>query len=398
MMLKLAWNNIWYNKKRTIILIILISVAFCGMLLFNGYIAYMKEGMKLNYISQTGHIQIAHPDYFQKEDTSKILSSEEIEAINVILNGFESVQSYNSVLSFSGLIGSGNFSSVFIATASDNASNRYKVEYGLPILDDNDVLIGGRLAENLGINESVMDFKKTPIDLMSGIEDSGIVFGSLDVSGVYNTGVSALDSRILLMDKKTALELFEIEDGATYFEIFLKNEKGLQRVKKELNKLIGDKYAVMDWLELNPSYNQICNMFETIYSFLCLIMYVLIFVSIMQALLMEFKERLNEFGTLKAIGMKRVSILIMIGYEIIFLCILSLAVGLVFSYLVKEIALIFNWQFIPPGYDTGYPMEFIYKPVQVLKLGLFLFIVCLLAGVNPIYRVMRSSANELMRT
>ncbi len=64
---KLAWDNLWYNRTRTILNMILIIVSFVSLMLISGYNNYSKEGIVTSINNSGGSIVIADRSYWSSE-------------------------------------------------------------------------------------------------------------------------------------------------------------------------------------------------------------------------------------------------------------------------------------------------------------------------------------------
>lgn len=106
LLINLAWSNLWYNKKRTILQLLLILITLAALILYKGYIDYSKEGMALGFIEKSGHLQIKSKnyEYLSPKDLNKLFSN---------LNEKTEVSKLEAVLKFSGIIGNENTSTIF---------------------------------------------------------------------------------------------------------------------------------------------------------------------------------------------------------------------------------------------------------------------------------------------
>ena len=67
MVLKIAWRNIWRNKRRSLVVIVAIALGIWSIIFLTGFADGMYKTMIDNAIeSQYSHIQIHNPKY--KED------------------------------------------------------------------------------------------------------------------------------------------------------------------------------------------------------------------------------------------------------------------------------------------------------------------------------------------
>lgn len=396
MKIHIAWNSLWTNKQRTVFIIILISLAFASMVVFNGYTRYMIEGMEMGYVEKTGSFQIATKGYFDN-NYDKLLSSEDIEQIKILLEDDERVDEVSEVLLFSGIVGDNDNSTPFIATAVKDPLSRFGCSEGLPIIQNDDILLGGKLAKNLNkYNQIIQQTGETSVNVMASLAGSGLSFSSFNVSGTYDTGTTEVDSRHLVIKLDTALNMFSLTECASYIEVKLFDNKNLRSVILNISDLLSDKFEVKDWKELNPSYAQVSGMFNTIQIFFCLIMYFFIFVALSFSLNTEFTERLNEFGTLKAIGASKKTLITIIIDEVIMITLISLLIGYGEAWFVRYLSTVCDWQFVPPGEENGYKLYLIFNRTNIWLSACFITIVCLLSSIVPLCKTIKYSPDRLM--
>ena len=62
--IKLAFDNLWYNKTRTILNMILIIVSFISLMMISGYNNFTKEGIIISVNTSGGSVVIADKSYW----------------------------------------------------------------------------------------------------------------------------------------------------------------------------------------------------------------------------------------------------------------------------------------------------------------------------------------------
>ena len=398
MKLLISWNSLWTNKQRTIFIIILISLAFASTVVFNGYTTYMINGMEMGYVEKTGSFQIANTGYFDNKYDS-LLGADDIKRIRKILEKDDRIYEVTEILLFSGLIGDSDTSTPFIATATNNPLSRFGSSDGMPITHDDDILLGSKLAKNLNIYEKIVQQNDDiSVNIMASLAGSGLSFSSFNVSGTYDSGTTEIDSRHVIMKLDTALNMLSLNECASYIEVKLLNNKDLKPVIANISEMLDGQFEVKDWKQLNPSYAQVSGMFNTIQTFFCIIMYFFIFVALSFSLNTEFTERLNEFGTLKAIGASKETLITIILYEVIMIISISLLIGYGEAQLIRYLSSICDWQFIPPGEEIGYKLVLIFNKTSILLSACFIIIVCMLSSIAPICKTIKYSPDKLMHS
>ena len=387
MIFDLAWHNLWYNKKRTILQLILIAITLSALVLFRGYVDYSREGMALGFIEKNGNIQISH------NDGTSILDCDDLSLINSVLSGYEGIKKIDKVLEFSGIIGTEKVSTIFWGLAFDNPNERYGVIEGTPLFSDSqDIMLGKELCRDLNLNPT----EKPSVNILTNTNSSGIALSSFAVSGTTSTNIPQNDKGLVIAPRTAILDFIGEEDIASCIQIFLKNTSDTDSMIETLNNTFNGAYQVQSWIELNPSYNQVNAMNEMQYSIISIIMCVLVFVSLAQSLSTAFNERLYEFGTLEAIGLKKLGVLFLLMAEVILLSALGLVLGMSLSWVLDFVVSKSRIVFIPPGYSEGFLLQFYITIRNIISSCLFIFSTCLLAMIIPIVNVLKNTVVRLM--
>ena len=384
LLINLAWSNLWYNKKRTILQFLLILITLAALILYKGYIDYSKEGMSLGFIEKSGHLQIKskNSEYLSPKDLNKLFSN---------LNEKTEVSKLEAVLKFSGIIGNENTSTIFWGEAYDNPDKKYGVCEGIPVFPNSENLVLGKaLADNLGINSP-----DEYVNILTNSPNSGMSLSSFSVSGFTDTGIPENDAGLVIASRQTIIDFLGEENIASHIQVFLKKNKDLQCFESAIKEEFPE-YEIKNWIELNPSYNQVNSMNEMQYKVVSIIMCILVFVSLTQSLSTAFNERLYEFGMLESIGLKKIKISLMLYMEVLFLVIFGVILGLIFSEITNLFIRACNIEFIPPGYSSGFKLNFYITKLNILSSIAFIFVTCFLALLIPIKNVLRNTVVNLM--
>src|SRR5436190_21442119 len=63
---KIAWRNLFRNKRRSLLTLLIMVIGSTGMILVGGFLDNIIEGLREQYIhSQSGHLQINALGYFE---------------------------------------------------------------------------------------------------------------------------------------------------------------------------------------------------------------------------------------------------------------------------------------------------------------------------------------------
>lgn len=396
--LRLALGNLYYNVKRTVALILIISVATTSIILYKGYVEYSKEGMTLGFIASSGDFQIATINYWEKGSSSlNYLSSEQNRLIIEKLNAINKIEYYDSVIDFSGIIGNELASVIFWGKGFDFPQKHFSANTGTSIFpDDEGILLGNVLHKNLGYSSFKDDLYLT---LMANSPETGISLASVKVQGLTTSGVLKNDEGLLVATRKTVLELLEMDDCASFIQVYVSDKKDVTSVIEDLNVFFQQEQlplGIKTWQELNPSFEQVNSLNDFQFYVISIILSVLIFIALLQSISTSFAERLGEFGTLEAIGLRKYNIIFMLICEILYLVGIGLTLGVLFSFLGNKIVQTFDITMTPPGYTEGFPLLFYIKGKDLFFSCLFIFITCMLSIFIPLFSIYKNSVVKLI--
>lgn len=328
MLLSLAWRNIWRNKRRSLIIISAIAVGLlCGL-----FASAVMFGMGDSLINSTidrdlGHIQI-HTRSFEDDRlltdtipfTASILS--EIKAqpnvtgasARLIIEGMISSATSSGGVRITGIIPSDEMN---ITTVHQKivTGTYFETE------DANQILMGQKLAENLGVRE-----RSRVVLSFQGL-DGTIIYGAFRVTGIFKTESSIFDRSTVFIREDDLLTLLDSEP--IYHEIAIR-VNSVQNVDSLYAGLKSSytNLSVQNWKELAPELKMMDEMMGLqLNIFLGVILFALLF-GITNTMLMSVLERVREFGVLMAIGMKRSRVFLMIILETIVLSFIGGVVGI----------------------------------------------------------------------
>ncbi|NDE01856.1 MAG: ABC transporter permease [Gammaproteobacteria bacterium] len=157
----------------------------------------------------------------------------------------------------------------------------------------NDVLIGRKLARDLGISVG------QPIFLTSsqGRERS------LTVRGLYATGVDSLDARLAYVNLDTARVLFDLPEGLTEIEIKLADIYAARAVAQQLADSTG--LEVTAWMDKNQRLREALEGQGSSGSIIKMFTLITIIVGVASALLLTTFRRRPEIGIMRSFGISQ---------------------------------------------------------------------------------------------
>lgn len=394
-LLKSAWDNIRFHGKRSMLSIALIAIASGTILLYRGFVEYSEQGMAIGFIETSGHIQISRSQADGTRESEALLTAADLDSLKLIIAKTPHVSTYDAVLRIQGIIGAGECSSIFWGAGYD-APQKFGATSGTPVFaGERGLVVGKGLFEALKLDSA----QQNSVTLMSSVGRNGIRAGSFDVTGYLDTGMPQNDAGFVAASRSALIDLFELEDSASYIRLFLQKDSDMPAVQAYLDRSFaehGARFQTKNWKTLNPSWEQVSSLFHMQFTVISGILCVLIFVALTQSLSASFMERIGEFGTMEAIGLKKSSLIGMLVLEI---CLLSLA-GIIGGILLAQsgagLTEILDITMTPPGYSKGYRLNFYISAAEILRTQCFIFLTTVVSGLYPIYTIRKYGAVQLI--
>lgn len=330
MYLKLAWRNIWRNKRRTLITVssIMFAVVFALFLesLEQGAHDVMIDNMTRFH---TGYIQVQdhrfeeessldNAFYYRQDLSSRIVRNESVDYTIPRIETF--------MLAAGAEITRGAFVLGIDADREDRLNNL------------RDRLIDGRFFEPGDEKAVVSEGLASRLNLAVG--DSLVLLGQgrfgmtaaglFEISGLMRHPTREMNNQLVYLSLPDAQWLLSAEDHITALLVTPHQARNTEAVASELRtELENEDLAVYTWRDLIPELVEALE-FDRAQSRLMMgILYVVIGFGIFGTILTMTLERLREFGILLSVGMQRIKLAFVVFIETFFITILGVLSGFV---------------------------------------------------------------------
>lgn len=394
LLIKLAWRNIWRNKRRSILTIIAISFATLAAIAMRGLqLGTYEENIK-NAVEQfTGYIQIQHKEYKNEPSLNKTVRL--TDELKSYLDNNEKVKGYGKRVYADGLISykDNSFGSAVFGIDPNEEEKITDIinrtDEGKFFLSDTSdkIVIGYKLLQNL--NAEIGD---TVVILAQGFDGT---LGNLkfEIAGTIKMGSYEFDAMAVFMGLKTAQYLLAMHGRINVVAVSLYSIDDINSVQKELTGIIDtEKAAVLKWNEVMPELEQFIAIDNISGLFFLAILVIIVAFGILNTILMSVTERFREFGITLAIGMQQFKLVYIVLIETVFLTLVGIIIGNIIgfgiNYYIVQNPIVFTselgalyeeYGFLPIIKSTLDPLIFIYVTMGVL-------IVSLIAGIYPLYK------------
>lgn len=338
-LLMLAWRNLWRHRRRTLITLSSIAIGFALAVLMIGLNDGGHNSMIRNAINLgDGHLTIQPRGYLEAPANHKYLA--EGRALADRIATFAIPGSVEPRISLQVLASTASNSVGAALEGIDGTADTRAAQLQPSLIEgewfergeERGIVIGDGMARKLKARIG------SRVVLMAGKQGGDSQAELARVSGIYDSGIDELDDFLILSDLALARRFLEGEgaeperEPLTRFAIFLDDPDTMGQWKAALKQAVEhDKVVVLDWQEVMPQLVQFIIIDDAgNYVFLIIILVMVVF-GIVNTVLMSVLERTREFGLLRALGLSRHHLLLLVFCESLLLSLLAVAIGWLFG-------------------------------------------------------------------
>ncbi len=334
MLIKIAWRNIWRNRRRSAIVLLSVIVGVVALIFTDGLTNGMMRQMLFNQVSTNiAHIQIHKKGFIDNKMVQNYLPDKE--KAESILKETSMIKAYSErVITFGLLSSPTNSSGVYINGI--NPEDEAKVS----IIDESiikgnflngrerSIVLGEKLAEKLdvGIGDKVVAMSNTP--------EGNIGSELFRVAGIFETFSSDFDKSNIYIPITTAQRMLDIQSKIHEIAIVLDDYQNADAVRNSIRKKLSDNYEVLSYKDILPLLLMQMDLYKESMMIINMIIGLALIFGIINTMLMAVFERINEFGVLMSIGMKNYKIFLMVVYEALFIGTIGTLIGIIFGIMI----------------------------------------------------------------
>ncbi|HDJ28588.1 MAG TPA: ABC transporter permease [Proteobacteria bacterium] len=408
--IKLAIRNLQRYKRRTLLTSVLITLGVVAVLLFISVSGSFKT-MMIGQItdSMLGHLQVHHKGYLASIDSLPLdlnLQGKQFARVKKILDGNEAVAAYSPRLRLGAMFS--NFTET--TNIRLNAVNPEQEMATVPmlaeriikgkkegLLEKGEILVPELIARGMkvGIGDTIV--------LVATNKDGSVNGQPFVVRGILEgiSGPGGRDGVIHLSDARTLLRIEdnEISEIAIRLQnmdfmapVFAGLQEQLGSIKNKAGKPV---FEIHTWEKLSPFFN-IARMIDLMTLFIRIMLVAIVLVSIMNVMIMAVYERINEIGTIAAIGTVPGKILSLFMVEGFLLGVFGTFIGVVIS-----LAAIAGMNAAHISFDFGRQKGLLLAPTiaasDVLTVAAIVIGIAVLASLQPAWKASRMDPITALR-
>lgn len=404
MYFKLAWRNIWRNKRRTLITAasILFAVFFASAMrsLQEGSYGRMVENV-VNFYS--GYAQIHQKGYWEEKSLEE--SFEYSEDLQYLANEIDLLEDVAPRLES------------FALAAFDKLTKGTQVVGIDPVKEQSLIQLEGKLEEgayltseekSVLVSEGLAKYLKMEIGdtlvlISQGFRGANAA-GKYPIKGIVKFGSPALNEGLVFLPLKEAQWFYAADNRLTSLVLKVNHAEDVAPMVEQLEtKLSEEQYKVMGWEEMMPGLVQQIELDRAGGIVWLGVLYLIILFGIFGTILMMTAERKREMGILMAVGMKRPTMGLMMWLEIVLLGILGAIGGILVSipvcYYFQENPIVMTGEYAKAYENFGVEpiLPTILNPAIFVDQAMFVFVMTSLIALYPIWVIWRMKPVEAMK-
>jgi len=397
--MRLGFRSLFRQKRRTLITLIVITFGIGCLLLTTGHSVYIEWGLRESTIhSETGHLQLFGSDYFDKEsETILQYGLEDYDSIRNDLMHLMDVELVLARIDLMGLISNGDKSVACIGQGVESG-NEKKLRtlfgntgamYDSLIAHENDaeiIILGNGLARSL--DAEIGEW----LTLMSTTADGALNAVDVKVVDTFDGGMAEYDSRAIIVPLQTAQMLLNTSKVKKLL-VTLNDTEKTDPMYSQISSMAKDNgypVAMRKWHQQAAYYKQVRQFYQQITGFISLVLFIIVFFSTSNTVVMSIVERTQEIGTLLSMGTSRWQTMKMFFFEGILIGFIGGILSMLFAFGLSLLINHFNILLPPPpGFTEGYPLAIRNGLIFYMMIFFMTILVATFSSIVPAFRVTR---------
>jgi ABC-type lipoprotein release transport system permease subunit len=337
--LRLAWRNLWRQRRRSLILAVAVALGLGLMIFYDGLMAGFDQAIYGGAIKVLGgNIQVHAAGYAAEGEQDPLMPLADDQAVVSATLAQPQVLAATRRINTGGLASSreGAFAVSIIGIEPEkelevNLAAQNVIAGRYLTSDDGDVIfIGKGLADAMGVQVG------DRITMTGRSKHEQMRQRTMTVGGIYDLGMPDIEKGTIYVSLGEAQALFDLNGQSTEVAVVLK-QLGQENAVIDALKPSLAEYEVTSWRTNFPdlvaamgSKNQVMNIFSVIIMLIAGI-------GILNLLLMAIYERTREIGLLGALGLKPRQISLLFILEGILLGLVGVAAGIALGLLINAL-------------------------------------------------------------
>ena len=397
--LRLAWRNVWRQRRRTFLIAIGMGVTMSLLVFYDGLIGGFEQAIYGNAIQLLGgNIQVHAPGYADKAGRKPLLPLDDPDAVARAAEAHPDVVVASKRIVTGGLATNreGAFAVSIVGVETDKegqitpvSENISSGRYLLP--DDGDVIVIGR-----GLANAMEIEVGDRITLVGNSTHEQTRQRSMTVIGIYDVGVPSVEKGTIYVSLAEAQSLFGLDGQVTEIVVSLK-QIGLEPGVMDAIETSAPGYEIESWETSIPDLKKTMDMKTGVMGVFGVFMLGIAAIGILNLLMMAVFERTREIGIVGALGLKPREITFLFLLEGILIGLLGAAFGAALGTAINGILGVYGLdysQFADLTEYTALISGSIYPQLVPLKVFQHAVTVAVISALAALYPAIEASRRE----
>ena len=403
MILKIAFRNIFRQKRRTILTALAMIVGFTLLSLTIGLSDGAYGGIiEMFTRNRTGHIQVHRAGYLDKPSLYETIDG--YAAIGETIQKSAGVEAWTPRVYAAGLGSVGEKSTAVQVIGVDVARETQATRFDQKVIE-------GRVLEETASHEAVIG--KGLAKILSAKIDSEIVIfsqgadGSIandvyKIVGIAESGDDVTDRVACYLHIEDAQELFVLEGRIHEIVVIISNINQVSKVTDAIEaRLNNSTLDVAPWQVVAKSFYRAMKTDQQGDAISRWVIMLIVAIGVLNTVLMSVLERTREYGVLKAVGTKPTQIFWLVICEVVIIAIGSIAVGALLGVLSNYLLSIYGITYPEAITYGGMKFTTLYAEVNVRCLiipAITVMLSATIVSLFPAIKAARIMPAKAMRT
>ena len=403
MILKIAFRNIFRQKRRTILTALAMIVGFTLSSVFIGW----SDGAYGNIIAmftrnRIGHIQVHREGYLNKPSLYKTIS--DYSAVGEAIQTIAGVEAWTPRVFGAGLGSVDEKSTTVQIMGVDVARETETTRFDKKVIDgrvmgdtpSHHIVIGKGLAKTLSATLG------SEMVLFSQAADGSIANDVYTIVGILESGDDATDRVTCYLNLEDAQELLVLQGRIHEIVLTVSKINQVPTITKAIKAHLNDSTLdVAPWQEVAKSFYRAMQADKQGDAIGRIVIMLIVAIGVLNSVLMSVLERTREYGVLKAVGTKPTQIFRLVICEVAIIALASICVGALLGVLANYLLSIYGITLPEEFTYGGIKFETMYAEVNARSLiipAITVLLSAIVVGLFPAIKAARIMPAKAMRT
>jgi len=324
----LAWRNLWRNYRRTLIMLLAITVGVWSMIFMTALLRGMVDNMvKQGITALPGHVQV-HAAEFRDDPSITHRLAAPAGALAAKLDS-ENVTAWVSRIKVPAVISSERDNRGVTLLGIEPES---EVALGFDLADitqgrflsgadDRGIVVGQKLLQRL---ETRLGKR---VVVMSQDPENAIADRGFRVVGVFKAELESREESIVYAGREVIQKMLGVGSDVSEIAVLGVHYRTPEILATDIRSSVPGDEEVLSWLELDPYLSSMMQVMDGFVLVWMVVIFLALSFGLVNTLMMAVFERVREIGLMRALGMRPSAIVYQILAESLLLLCLGLVAG-----------------------------------------------------------------------